>query len=183
MDDSLKINPPDNAVFEKKASSKQKEHLARAREKAKETIERRRKLDVESNLKLVIKEEDKLENQEEPTAEEEKEEQEPVKPKRETKKKTETAEDKELRKFESFMKNMNLYEEVKIKHAEQVEEAKKVKCSFTQDEYDYIMGRLEEDDKRNEANLAKANPQSQPKPEAPIRRTLNTRPKISRFGR
>ena len=181
MDDSLKINPPDNAVFEKKVSSKQKEHLARAREKAKETIERRRKLDVEANVKLGIKDEDKespLPERPEPD-----DEPEPPKPKREPKKKTETPEDKELRKFESFMKNMNLYEEVKMKHAEQVEEAKKIKCSFTQDEYNYLMGRLEEDDKRNEANLAKANPASKPRAEAPIRRTMNTRTKVSKFGR
>ena len=40
-------------VFEKKASTKQKEHLARAREKAKETIARRRKLDIEANLNFL----------------------------------------------------------------------------------------------------------------------------------
>ncbi|MBC8305706.1 MAG: hypothetical protein H8E55_59320 [Pelagibacterales bacterium] len=179
---NLNITPPDNLVFEKKTSSKQKDHLEKARVKAKETIIRRRRLD-EENSKIEEKDDDKLETSEDKEKEEEKEES--VKPKREFKinKKIESPEDKELRKFESFMKNMNLYEDVKAKHQEQIEEAKKIKCSFTQDEYKYIMDRLEEDDKRNEENLNKVNPSLPSKKEIPIRRTMNTRTKVSRFGR
>ena len=178
---NLNITPPDNVVFEKKASSKQKDHLEKARLKAKETIIRRRRLD-EENSKIEEKDDDKLETSED---KEKEEKEESVKPKREFKinKIIESPEDKELRKFESFMKNMNLYEDVKAKHQEQIEEAKKIKCSFSQDEYDYIMNKLEEDDKRNEENLNKVNPSLPSKKEIPIRRTMNTRTKVSRFGR
>ena len=176
--DNLNISPPDNAVFEKKASTKQKEHLARAREKAKETITRRRKLDVEANLKLGEKEEDKEDNEHKQN---EPEEPEAPKQKREFKvKKPELTDDeKELKRFEKFMHNMKLYEDAKLEAAYEAEEAKKIKCSFTKEEYDYLMKRCEDD--KPTPVLAKSN--SVPKKEQPLRRTMTSRDKISRFGR
>ena len=94
---NLNITPPDNLVFEKKTSSKQKDHLEKARVKAKETIIRRRRLD-EENSKIEEKDDDKLETSED---KEKEEKEESVKPKREFKisKKIESPEDKELRKL------------------------------------------------------------------------------------
>ena len=175
----LNITPPDNAVFEKKASTKQKEHLARARLKAKETIARRRQLDIEANLKAGEKDEDKEEDNEH--KQNEPEEPEPPKQKREIKaKKVElTDEEKELKRFEKFMHNMKLYEDAKLEEAYEREEAKKIKCSFTQEEYDYLMKRCEDDKPTPVLPKSKSAP---PKPK-PLKMSMTSRDKISKFGR
>jgi len=176
----LNITPPDNAVFEKKASTKQKEHLARARLKAKETIARRRQLDIEANLKAGEKDEDKEEDKEEENVIVEQESEAPKK-KREIKaKKVElTDEEKELKRFEKFMHNMKLYEDAKLEEAYEREEAKKIKCSFTQEEYDYLMKRCEDDKPTPVLPKSKSAP---PKPK-PLKMSMTSRDKISKFGR
>tara|TARA_A100000171_G_C2120888_1_gene140694 strand:+ start:1172 stop:1735 length:564 start_codon:yes stop_codon:yes gene_type:complete len=145
----LDILPPDEAVFhkaEKKVSSnKQKEHLIKARAKARETIERRRMLDKQAK-ENKIEEEPEIEDEEE----EEEIEQPKPKPKPKGKKVELTEEEQELRRFDKFMKNMNYYEQLKADKAREEEESKKIKISFSQEEYDELLKFLEEKELKEE---------------------------------
>jgi len=143
----LDILPPDSDVFhksDKKTSTKQKDHLIKARAKARETIERRRQLDKEAKEKAIA--EEKNEEVEEEVEEEiEEEEPKPKPTKKKVAKKVElTEEEQELRRFEKFMKNMNHYEKLKEQKRIDDEEAKKIKVSFTQEEYDELLKILDE---------------------------------------
>jgi hypothetical protein len=143
----LDILPPDSDVFhksDKKTSTKQKDHLIKARAKARETIERRRQLDKEAKEKAIA--EEKPEEIEEEVEEEVEEEEPKAKPtKKKVAKKVElTEEEQELRRFEKFMKNMNHYEKLKEQKRLDDEEAKKIKVSFTQEEYDELLKILDE---------------------------------------
>jgi len=182
--DDLNVLPPDKDIFhqaKKPISNKQKDHLIRAREKAKETIERRRLLEKQ--------EQDKLDAP--PPEEASEEEEEPVKPKKKSvKKPIETDEEKQTRKFETFMRNMNAYEQMKVQHQKDLEEAKKVKVSLNPDEYEHMLYLLEKDQKEKE--LAQASPVEPPKKEPPknveqVRRVVGNvggrfARKTSRFG-
>ena len=159
----LDILPPDSDVFhksEKKASTKQKDHLVRARAKARETIERRRQLDKEAKEKAIA--EEKPEEIEEEENEEIEEEPKPQKnEKKKVVKKVElTEEEQELRRFEKFMKNMNHFEKLKEQKKIDDEEAKKIKVSFTKEEYDELLKILDEkeDKKTKEQELKDAIP-------------------------
>ena len=162
--DSLNILPPDKDVFHevrKPVSDKQKSHLVKAREAAKATIERRRRLEQEEKEREQKEQEEKkgklvdLSTDEKILESEEEEEE--VKPKKKVKaKKVETEGDTELRRFEKFMKNMKLYEQCKIDHQKALEEAQKVKVSYNKEEYDHILNLLERDSKEKE--LQKLNP-------------------------
>ena len=159
----LDILPPDSDVFhknEKKVSTKQKDHLVRARAKARETIERRRQLDKEAKEKAIAEE-----NPEEIEEEENEQIEEEPKPQKNEKKKVVkkvelTEEEQELRRFETFMKNMNHYEKLKEQKKIEDEEAKKIKVSFTKEEYDELLKILDEkeDKKTKEQELKDAIP-------------------------
>lgn len=163
--DDLNILPPDKDVFhdKKPVSNKQKEHLARARQAAKETIERRRKLEAEAKKEA--------EKEKEPEQQEEEEEEEipepPVvkrQPRKTTKKNTDLSEDEiDLRRFEKFMKNMKTYEDLKVQNIKDLEESKKVKVSLSQEEYDHMLALLDKENKATE--IIKANPAEQKKPD------------------
>ena len=115
MSDDLSILPPDADVFHKNkpTSDKQKSHLVKAREKARETIERRKMLDQQ------LKEQEKKKKEKEdlePVQEEDDEEDDEVeivrkiKPKKQSKKVVLTEEEEDARRFQKFMKNMKMYE-------------------------------------------------------------------------
>ena len=189
MDENMNILPPDKDIFheaKKSVSVKQKEHLVKAREKAKQTIERRRRLEQEEKQKELSKDDDE---------EEEDDEEDPVPPvvkkqsKRITKKSNDlTEEEYDARKFEKFMKNMSAYERMKEQNIKDQEEAKKVKLSLNQDEYDHMLFLLEQEQKSKE--LQNASPiepkQSDPQQEQ-VRRVVRNcvgsyNNKTSRFG-
>tara|TARA_R110000787_G_scaffold125982_3_gene237161 strand:+ start:1462 stop:2040 length:579 start_codon:yes stop_codon:yes gene_type:complete len=190
MDENMNILPPDRDIFheaKKSVSIKQKEHLVRAREKAKQTIERRRRLEQEEKQKELDGNKD--------DDDEEDEEEDPVPPvvkkqsKRPTKKSTDlTEEEYDARKFEKFMKNMTAYERLKVQNIKDQEEAKKVKLSLNQDEYDHMIFLLEQEQKSKE--LQNASPiepkQSEPQQEQ-VRRVVKNcvgsyNNQTSRFG-
>ena len=166
MDDQLNILPPDESIFhsnKKSVSNKQKDHLIKARQKAKETMDRRKKLEEEANAReknvvIDVKEED---DQEEEVIESPK-----AKPQSQTrplpKKKVKelTEEEVDARRFAKFMKNMKTYEALKIEQVKQEEEAKKVKISLDQSEYQELVALIEERDKKLEQSkcIEKSNP-------------------------
>lgn len=168
----LDILPPDSEVFHKNekkpVSTKQKDHLVRAREKARETIERRRKLDRESKEK---KNEDEEGMPEPPDGDPEPEpDPEPEEPKKRNSKKKEvqlSEEEIEARRFEKFMKNMNHFEKLKEQKRIDDIEASKIKVSFTKEEYDELLKILDEkDDKaKKEQELKDAIPTAPKKEE------------------
>lgn len=186
----MDILPPDKDIFyeKKQASSKQKEHLVKARIKAKETMERRKKAEEllhnppAENIKVDIDNKDEESESDEevvPTPP-------PLRKQKGSKKVVRTEEETELHRFEKFMKNMNSYEELKEQHLKDLEEKKKVKLSLPQDEYDYMLQLIEKD------KLEKANPitpkASEGKPEQKERPVImslrnNRKPSArSRFG-
>ena len=169
----LNILPPDKEIFHEKrqASEKQKAHLAKAREAAKATIERRRQLEAlerakeESKGKMVdLSTDEKILEKEE---EERDDTPPPPKPRKSTKKKEESEEDAELRRFQKFMKNMKTYEEMKELHRQEEEEKKKIKVSFQKEEYDHLIYLLEKEELEKE--LETANPAKVEKQEEPAR--------------
>ena len=189
MDENMNILPPDRDIFheaKKPVSNKQKEHLVRARESAKKTIERRRLLETQA------KEKEALDASKEEEDEEEDVDPEPPIVKRQLKKSAKITplneEEEDARKFGKFMKNMNNYERLKEQHKKDAEEAKKVKISLSQDEYQHMCNLLEEDQKKKElASACPVEPKiSQDQPDT-VRRVVtnvagryNNRP--SRFG-
>ena len=150
----LDILPPDSEVFHKNekkpVSSKQKDHLVRAREKARETIERRRKLDRESKEKKNDDEEGMPEPPDgDPEPEPDPEPEEPKKRNSKMKKEILSEDELEVRRFEKFMKNMNHFEKLKEQKRLDDEEAKKIKIIFTKEEYDELLKILDEKDDRS----------------------------------
>ena len=185
MDDELNIIPPDKDIFEKRpVSKKQREHLAKAREKAKATMDRRRKLEKEA----------KEEEEEEESEEEQIIEEKPVKkkaaqraPRKKVVIKEETEDETELRRFEKFMRSMKQYENLKEEHQKDLAEAQKVKLSLDSDEYERLVQLVKEDDaKRALAKASPAEPQKKEEPTRPppiIRRIDNHNyRKTKRFG-
>ncbi len=159
----LNILPPDKDIFheKKQTSDKQKAHLAKAREAAKATIERRRQLEAlekakeESKGKMVdLSTDEKILEKEEEERDDTPPPQRP--PRKSTKKKEESEEDVELRRFQKFMKNMKTYEDMKELHRQEEEEKKKIKVSFQKDEYDHMIYLLEKEEREKE--LEKKNP-------------------------
>ena len=194
----MNILPPENNVFDKKVlSSKQKDHLIKARAAAKATVERRRKLDAEQ--KEI---EQKPEKSEEPVEEELEEQVDDacvpeqnvnlkVKNKSTPKKKVLSEEEKETHRFQKFMKNMTQWEEFKKDEEERIAESKKIKMSLTAEEYDHIDFLLKrENDMIDKAEADKLESQK-PKPPPPKARVLtsqkyinhrNSGNKLNRFG-
>lgn len=176
MDSDLNILPPDKDIFheKKQVSNKQKEHLIKAREAAKATMERRRKAEEELKRKEEAKENVTVEE-----SVEEEEVEETPKPKRKGKAKVEreeTEHERDLRKFDQFMKNMKLYEEAKVAHQKQIEEANKIKFSLTKDEYNQMMYILDQAEKKTE--LAAMNPAKS----EPQKREEAIKPRIIKMG-
>ena len=156
MEENMNILPPDRDIFheaKKPVSNKQKEHLVKARQSAKQTIERRRLLEQEAKQK-------EAREKEEDEPEEEEDDPDPPVVKRQVKKSSKVVslseEEYDARKFEKFMKNMNNYEKLKEQHRLDAEEAKKVKISLSQDEYEHMCNLLELEQKNKQ--LAIANP-------------------------
>jgi len=189
--DDLNILPPDKDVFhaKKQVSKKQGEHLARARESARKTIENRRAL--EAKAKLEAKTETVAEPKSEPLPDigidpdvgsESEPEMEVLPPKitrqsrsRAGRKIVELSEEEaDTRRFGKFMKQMKAYEDMKVQHAKDVEEAKKVNVSFTQAEYDHMIQLLDGEKSRKE--LSEANPVVQSK-------TASSKPRLSNMRR
>ena len=177
----LNILPPDEKIFHEKKSritEKQRLHLAKAREKARETTLRRKQLDLENQKKKKEDENIVLEKKEESDDDDDDEDvlpPPPVKPKKEPKtrktKKDMSDEEKEIHRFEKFMTNMKYYEELKIQNEREKEESKKIKMSFTQDEYDDILKVLNEAEKK--AEIEKQSPVVAPKAVAPQPKKIN----------
>ena len=184
--DDLSVLPPDRDVFHEKkpCSTKQKEHLSRARESAKKTIERRRALEIAEKAradtsKAVVPEPERPSSPgQDPDVASEDEPEPPLiaksKSVRKGGRKTVelTEEEADERRFAKFMKNMSAYERLKVQHAEEAEEAKKVKVSLTQAEYEHMVNLLDSDKKKREMELEKTNPVEPSK-------TAPTRPRIS----
>lgn len=197
----MDILPPDNDTFStggrKPVSNKQKEHLARARVAAKATIERRRKLEEDAALKEVVQvvpvdrppspsQDPDVGSEDEPEPPELTRQPARNSSKR-VSRKTKTVElseeEVEIRRFEKFMRNMNTYEALKVKHAEEQEEAKKVKLSISQDEYQHMLHLLEKDDLAEEAALEReANPVKEVKPVLRRANYSSNRNTVNRFG-
>jgi hypothetical protein len=184
MEDSLTVLPPDKEIFheKKQTSEKQKAHLARAREAAKATIERRRQLEAIENAKMEL--EAKKKDIPEPIEEEEEKENIDPQPVKKTKRK-ETEEEAEIRRFEKFCKQMALFDQMKEQDRLEKIEASKVKLSLTQEEHDHMMYLLDKE-KREQEEAAK--PPPTPKKEEPIvprsvrSYQVNSIPRTSRFG-
>lgn len=169
----MNILPPENNVFDKKfVSNKQKEHLIKARAAAKATVERRRKLDAEQ--KEIDK---KQEEHDVPVVNEEQEDVEEESPSVEqnvqlkikktptvSKKKVMTEEEKETHRFQKFMKNMSQWETFKKEEEERIEESKKIKVSFTPEEYDHIDFLLKREGEARERNEAEKLQSQKPVP-------------------
>jgi len=187
--DDLTVLPPDKDIFHEKrgATTKQKEHLVKARVKAKETMERRKKADAEAQEKEKAKE--VAENVKLDVAESSSDEEEeivkppPLRKQKGSRKPARSEEETELHRFEKFMKNMNQFEDFKAQAIADAEEAKKIKLSIPKDEYDYIQSLLDKD------KLDRANPvvakKADPTPEIPkaVIRSLRTQRVNSRCGR
>ena len=183
MTEDLNILPPDKELFhereKKPCSLKQKLHLEKARVAARETIERRRRLDQEAKAAAAKEEEEESE-----------EEEVPVKRKGILKQKAEvvlTEEEEEARHYAKFMKSMNRYEKHKALKLQELEESKKIHMSFTPEQHAHIKAMLEREQEsfKTKQALAKASPVA-PKESEPvnpqIRRLLNKGSKVSRFG-
>ena len=148
MEDHLNILPNDNDVFDKKKSTseQQKSHLAKARQKAHQALQRKKeakKKDVQSKDTLLSDEEEKQESEEEEMPI-------PVKPKKivKPKKNQMSEEEAEIYRFEKFMKQMQNYEKVKELHEQEVAESKKQE--FYKNNHERIMALIEQDDKKKE---------------------------------
>ena len=172
MDDTLNILPPDKEIFHEKkpTSNKQKEHLVKARAAARETIERRRRLEREEKEReeqkgkvVDLSTDEKILKDDESSGEESPPPVRKPKKKSAAKYREMTEEEMEGQKFEEFMKQMKNYERAKEQHKKDQEEAKKVKFSLNQDEFTYIQGLIEADEKREA--LAKQNPVAPKKPQ------------------
>jgi len=184
MSDDLSILPPDKDLFleKKPVSQKQKLHLEKARLAAKQTIERRRALDIEAKKKLAEEEEKEKEKEEE----EEEEEIVVSKPSRKKKEVVLTEEEEEARRFNKFMVNMNKYEKLKEKKLKEIEEAKKIHMSFTPEQHQHIRKLLEQEQLAKKQ--LKAVDPVKPKPEESVqdtrvKRVLGGSAQVSRFGR
>jgi len=189
MSDNLSILPPDNDVFHKtgkQTSEKQKTHLQKAREKARETIERRKMLDKQA------KEDEKPKDLEPVEEESEEEEEVIVKPKsrKQTKKVELTEEEVEARRFNKFMKQMKKFEEHKEMLMREEEEAKKIKLSLTNEEYEELVKLLDKEEELSNKKIAleqesPALPKKveQGEPITSVHRALRPRPVRGRFGK
>lgn len=162
MDGDLNVIPPDKDIFEKKKiSTKQREHLAKAREKAKATMDRRKMLDEQKKDEEV--EEEVSEEEEAPASVKKPKPTKKAKKPTPAAKRVETEEEGELRRFEKFMKSMSKYEQLKVQHTQEIEEAKKVKLSLDQDEYERLVALVKADEAKRE--LEKKSPVDKPKKE------------------
>ena len=141
-DEGGDINTSINEIFDtgKHTSQKQKEHLARAREAAKKTIEYRRELARREDAR-----------QKEEKEEVEKREHAPLPPPPEeppSSKAELTDEEKEEKQFGKWMKNLQKAQLAAIRQKEEEEERNKVLCSFSKEEHARLMRLVDEDNAR-----------------------------------
>jgi hypothetical protein len=173
----LNILPPDTDTFitKKQTSERQKAHLKKAREIAKQRQIKPKNEEINDNQSV--------ENE---SADEEIEEQQPIitKPtqkavkKLPAKKKTdkyrltpeEIAEREDLEKFEKFMKHMNKYEQVKEKMRQEEEDKKKIHIKYTQEEYDELLKILKIQEERDEEQMNKP---KEPEIKTPVQPSKN----------
>jgi hypothetical protein len=172
----LNILPPDNDTFitKKQTSERQKAHLKKAREIAKQRQIQTKNPEITDN-QIVENESDEEEIEEEPPK--------IVKPtqkavkKLPAKKKTdkyrltpeEIAEREDLEKFEKFMKHMNKYEQVKEKMRQEEEDKKKIHVKYTQEEYDELLKVLKIQEEREE----QMNKPKEPEVKTPVQPSKN----------
>ena len=172
----LNILPPDNDTFitKKQTSERQKAHLKKAREIAKQRQIQTKNPEITDN-QIVENESDDEEIEEEPPK--------IVKPtqkavkKLPAKKKTdkyrltpeEIAEREDLEKFDKFMKHMNKYEQVKEKIKQEEEDKKKIHVKYTQEEYDELLKILKIQEEKEEAT----NKPKEPEAKTPVQPSKN----------
>ena len=154
----MDILPADDDTFitKKKTSERQKKHLERAREIAKQRQIQTKNTEINNN-QVVEDEEEEEEIEEEhppkivkPTQKAVKKL--PVKKKPDKYRLTdeEIQEREDLEKFEKFMKHMTKYEQVKEKIRQEEEDKKKIHVKYTQEEYDELLKILKLQEEQDE---------------------------------
>jgi hypothetical protein len=172
----LNILPPDNDTFitKKQTSERQKAHLKKAREIAKQRQIQTKNPEINNNQIVENESDDEEIEEEQPKI---------IKPtqkavkKLPAKKKTdkyrltpeEIAEREDLEKFEKFMKHMNKYEQVKEKMRQEEEDKKKIHVKYTQEEYDELLKVLKIQEEREE----QMNKPKEPEVKTPVQPSKN----------
>jgi hypothetical protein len=172
----LNILPPDNDTFitKKQTSERQKAHLKKAREIAKQRQIQTKNPEITDNQIVENESDDEEIEEEQPKI---------IKPtqkavkKLPAKKKTdkyrltpeEIAEREDLEKFEKFMKHMNKYEQVKEKMRQEEEDKKKIHVKYTQEEYDELLKVLKIQEEREE----QMNKPKEPEVKTPVQPSKN----------
>jgi len=172
----LNILPPDDQTFIKKkeVSTRQREHLTRARQVAKQKIQAQRDRDIDNQSVKTADEEENNENEEnfetpltntkldkkfvdKCTPKERKpREKKTIKDDYKFRTEEEIEEKMELEKFSKFMKQMKKYEETKERMKQEEEDRNKIHIKYTQAEYDELLELLNVKSKEEEKPVVKA---------------------------
>ena len=172
----LNILPPDDQTFIKKkeVSTRQREHLTRARQVAKQKIQAQR--DRENQNQSVKSEDEEENNENEENFETpltntklDKKFVDKCKPKERKPREKKTIKDEykfrteeeieekiEVEKFSKFMKQMKKYEETKERMRQEEEDKNKIHIKYTQEEYDELLELLNVKSKEEEKPVVSA---------------------------